>query len=77
MKLMAAMFETSVPNISMHIRNLFAEGEPSADAVVKESLTTRRKELQHVFESDFDRHIKQALAPENKPPKRRPKPKSK
>ena len=39
-KLMAALFETSVPNISMHMRNLFAEGELAADAVVKQSLTT-------------------------------------
>jgi len=37
---MAALFQTSVPNISMHIRNLFAEAELQADSVVKESLTT-------------------------------------
>jgi hypothetical protein len=37
---MAALFQTSVPNISMHIKNVFAEGELQADPVVKESLTT-------------------------------------
>jgi hypothetical protein len=37
---MAALFQTSVPNISMHIRNLFAEAELQAGSVVKESLTT-------------------------------------
>jgi hypothetical protein len=37
---MADLFQTSVPNISMHIRNAFAEGELPADSVVKESLTT-------------------------------------
>jgi transcriptional regulator with XRE-family HTH domain len=37
---MAALFQTSVPNISMHIRNVFAEGELQAGSVVKESLTT-------------------------------------
>lgn len=37
---MAELFQTSVPNVSMHIRNLFAEGELRADSVVKESLTT-------------------------------------
>ena len=37
---MAALFQTSVPNISMHIRNVFAEGELTAGSVVKESLTT-------------------------------------
>jgi len=37
---MAELFQTSVPNLSMHIRNVFAEGELRADSVVKESLTT-------------------------------------
>lgn len=37
---MAELFQTSVPNVSMHIRNLFAEGELRADSVVKEFLTT-------------------------------------
>ena len=37
---MAALFQTSVPNISMHIRNLFEEAELQAGSVVKESLTT-------------------------------------
>lgn len=37
---MAELFQTSVPNISMHIRNMFTEGELQGDSVVKESLTT-------------------------------------
>lgn len=37
---MAELFQTTVPNVSMHIRNVFAEGELPQDAVVKESLTT-------------------------------------
>jgi hypothetical protein len=37
---MAELFQTSVPNVSMHIRNVFGEGELVADSVVKESLTT-------------------------------------
>ena len=37
---MAELFQTSVPNVSMHIRNVFAEGELQAGSVVKESLTT-------------------------------------
>ena len=37
---MAELFQTSVPNVSMHIRNLFAEDELRADSVVKEFLTT-------------------------------------
>lgn len=37
---MAELFQTSVPNVSMHIRNVFSEGELQAASVVKESLTT-------------------------------------
>ncbi|HEY5344810.1 MAG TPA: virulence RhuM family protein [Verrucomicrobiae bacterium] len=37
---MAELFQTSVPNVSMHIRNVFAEGELPAISVVKEFLTT-------------------------------------
>lgn len=39
-QLMAELFQTSVPNVSMHIRNIFDEGELRADSVVKDSLTT-------------------------------------
>ena len=37
---MAELFHTSVPNVSMHIRNVLAEGELQADSVVKDFLTT-------------------------------------
>lgn len=37
---MAELFQTSVPNVSMHIRNVFAEAELPENSVVKESLTT-------------------------------------
>jgi hypothetical protein len=37
---MAELFQTSVPNISMHIRNIFSDGELDASSVVKEYLTT-------------------------------------
>jgi hypothetical protein len=37
---MAELFQTSVPNISMHIRNIFVEKELQPDSVVKEFLTT-------------------------------------
>ena len=37
---MAELFQTTVPNVSMHIRNLFEEGELTKDSVVKEFLTT-------------------------------------
>ena len=37
---MAELFQTSVPNVSMHIRNVLKEGELQADSVVKDFLTT-------------------------------------
>jgi hypothetical protein len=37
---MAELFQTTIPNVSMHIRNVFAEGELQAISVVKEFLTT-------------------------------------
>jgi len=37
---MAELFQTSIPNISMHVRNIFREGELSEESVVKEFLTT-------------------------------------
>ena len=37
---MAELFQTTVPNVSMHLRNIYAEGELQADSVVKEFLTT-------------------------------------
>lgn len=36
----ADLFLTSKQNVSLHARNIFADGELDADSVVKESLTT-------------------------------------
>lgn len=37
---MATLFQTSKQNVSLHLRNIFSEGELTEDSVVKESLTT-------------------------------------
>lgn len=37
---MADLFQTSIPNVSMHIRNIFREGELQEESVVKDFLTT-------------------------------------
>jgi hypothetical protein len=37
---LAELFDTSVPNISMHIKNILKDKELSADSVVKDYLTT-------------------------------------
>jgi hypothetical protein len=37
---MAELFQTTIPNVNMHLRNVFAEGELQAGSVVQEFLTT-------------------------------------
>lgn len=39
-KLMAELFQTSVPNINQHLRNIFEEGELDQNSVVKDFLIT-------------------------------------
>ena len=39
-KLMAELFETSVPNINIHLKNTFAEGELREGSVIKDYLIT-------------------------------------
>jgi hypothetical protein len=38
---MAELFQTTIPNVSMHIRNVYAEGELERGATHKESLTVQ------------------------------------
>ncbi|MDX9792524.1 MAG: virulence RhuM family protein [Kiritimatiellia bacterium] len=42
-QLMAELFQTTVPNISMHIRHICADGELMPEATVKNFLTVRRE----------------------------------
>ncbi len=39
----AELFQTSVPNVSMHIRNIFKEGELQPKSTVKEFLTVQKE----------------------------------
>lgn len=39
-KVMADLFDTTKQNISLHLKNIFDEGELEEDSVVKEFLTT-------------------------------------
>ena len=40
---MAGLFQTTIPNVSMHLRNVYAEGELQAAATVKEFLIVRQE----------------------------------
>lgn len=42
-QLIAELFQTTVPNISMHIRNIYEEGELTPEATIKKFLTVRRE----------------------------------
>jgi hypothetical protein len=53
-RLIAELFQTTVPNISMHIRNIYDEGELTPEATVKKFLTVRREGKRNVRrEMDF------------------------
>ena len=40
---MAELFQTTIPNVSMHLRNVYAEGELQAAATIKEFLIVRQE----------------------------------
>jgi len=42
-QLLSELFQTTVPNISMHIRNIYEEGELTPEATIKKFLTVRRE----------------------------------
>jgi hypothetical protein len=42
-QMLAELFQTTVPNISMHIRNIYAEGELTPEATIKKFLTVRQE----------------------------------
>ena len=48
---MAELFQTTIPNISMHLRNIFADGELQPPATVKEFLTVRQEGSRQVSRS--------------------------
>ena len=48
---MAELFQTSIPNVSMHIRNVFAEGELQDAATVKDFLIVRQEGNRQVSRS--------------------------
>lgn len=47
-QLIAELFQTTIPNISMHIRNIYEEDELNADSTVKKFLTVRQEGRRHV-----------------------------
>ena len=47
-QLIAELFQTTVPNISMHIRNIYGEGELTPEATIKKFLTVRREGTREV-----------------------------
>ena len=53
-KLMAELFQTSVPNINMHLKNIFEEGELEENRTTKEFLIvqhegSREVKRKHIF----------------------------
>ncbi|MCC6329464.1 MAG: virulence RhuM family protein [Acidobacteria bacterium] len=50
-KLMAELFQTTVPNINMHLKNIFEDGELDASATIKDFLIVRREGNREVTRS--------------------------
>ena len=42
-KLMAELFQTSVPNINLHLKNIFQEGELEEEATIKDFLIVQKE----------------------------------
>ncbi|MDZ4185887.1 MAG: cell filamentation protein Fic [Desulfuromonadales bacterium] len=51
-KQLAELFQTSVPNINMHIRNIYDEGELQPEATIQDFLTVRQEGRR-----EFQRHL--------------------
>ena len=54
---MAELFQTSIPNINIHINNIFKEGELAADSVIKEFLTTAADTYAEKLRQEIEAHI--------------------
>ena len=50
-KLMAELFQTTVPNINIHLKNIFEEGELSRKATIKKSLIVQKEGSREVSRS--------------------------
>lgn len=46
-KLIAELFETTKQNVSLHLQNIFKDGELNQDSVVKDFLTTAADEKKY------------------------------
>ena len=61
-QLLAELFQTTVPNVSMHLRNIFEEGELRPEATVQNFLTVRQEGTRQVSRSlDFYNLVEQYL----------------
>lgn len=50
-QLMAELFQTTIPNINMHIKNIFEEGELEREATIKDFLIVRKEGTRDVQRS--------------------------
>lgn len=55
--LMAELFQTTVPNINVHIKNILDEGELSKEATIKDFLTVRQEGSRQVLRTISFYHV--------------------
>ncbi len=52
-KMMADLFHTTVPNINMHLSNVFDDGELTEEATIKDSLIVQMEEKREVKRNQY------------------------
>ena len=59
-QLIAELFQTTIPNISMHVRNIYEEGELTPEATIKKFLTVRQEGTREVRRRKFKESLGEA-----------------
>ena len=59
-QLIAELFQTTIPNISMHVRNIYEEGELTPEATIKKFLTVRQEGTRKVRRREFKESLGEA-----------------
>lgn len=60
--MIAELYQTTVPNVNIHLKNIYAEGELSEEATIKEYLIVRREGTRQVSRKVFHYNLDAILA---------------
>jgi len=60
--LMAELFQTTIPNVNLHLKNIFAEGELREEATIKEYLIVRQEGQRQVSRAVLHYNLEAVIA---------------